>query len=160
LRVYSTPQALLGSGPSEFHTEPITGRLQPVCSLAVTYPAWIPSRIRQRFPTARPARHYPLRTLVTTWTLTVLRRSASILGFGRPRNVDPGSMRLIRHTVSPAPRDCTSHGLPSFRVSLPGDPGASAFPSWGSAPSRFFCRLGWHLQWLNGSASPLGFCTF
>jgi hypothetical protein len=157
-RVYSTPQALLGSGPSEYYIGPIADRLQPACSHAVTHPTWFPSWGCLQLPAAGPAGPYPLRISITTWTLAALRQPAPILGFGRPRNLAPDPMRLRRHPVSPGRRDGTSPGLLSFRVSLTGDPGCYTAPSWGSTPPGFFCHRRWHFHMNTEGRPSWNFC--
>jgi hypothetical protein len=60
------------------------------------------------------------------------------LGLRPASEQQPDSTRLLRHTVSPAPRDSTSLGLLSFRVSLSDDPGVERLPFLGFEPLQGF----------------------
>lgn len=145
-RVYSTPQALLGFGPSEFSIEPIADRLQPACSHAVTHPTWFPSGGCLQLPAAGPAGHYPHRISITTWTLAALRQPAPILA-----SADLGTLLPIRcasYAIQFHPHCAMAPLLafPSFRVSLTDGPGCYTSPSWGTTPPGFFCHRRWHLR--------------
>jgi len=133
LWIYSTPQALVGSGPSELNIWPI-GKLSPTpCFFAVT-------ALHDILPIAfgislyLTVGLYPLRSKKTTGPLVIYTMTGFHLGIGPTLKLFPGQTRLTHQTVSPAWCESNSLGLLSFRVSLFGCPGTESTPFWGYYP--------------------------